>query len=336
MKKVDMSKIAKTAGVVLIGIFALLLGVNLVQALFRVGSVSHESGMTAPAMPLVDSAQYYGETTKGYSMSGASAPSLSLRNVSPLASSGNTAEQFEVTDYTAHIETGALADTCAAVLGLKGLNYVVFENSNKYDRGCSYAFKAEKDHVEEILAAIEELNPKTVSENSYTIKRQIDDFTSEEEILKNKLESIDQTLKNATGAYDEVTRLATRSQDVATLAKIIDSKIQIIERLTEERLAVGNQLDQLSRSKADQLDRLDYTYFSVDVSENRYIDTASLKDSWKAAVRQFVQTVNKIVQDSTISLVVFLLFLVQVAIYLFVALLAAKYGWNWIKKICCQ
>ena len=89
----------------------------------------------------------------------------------------------------------------------------------------------------------------------------------------------------------------------------------------------------MARVKSEQLDRLEYTYFSVNVSENKYIDTQDLKDSWKATLRQFVQTLNRIAQDITVNLVVFLFFVLQVAIYLAVVLLVAKYGWKWARKI---
>ena len=334
----DFTKALKTAGIALLAIVLLSIVIGIGQTFLgrRMGGYSM-GGMVAPSAPVYDSTEYYGEATKGYAIDGASAPSLSYRNILPIPSpsgtTGNTAEEFEVTDYTAHIETRHLDETCGAIAGLKAQSYVIFENANTYDRGCSYTFKVERAHVEEIVSKIEALDPKTLSENTYTIKRQIDDFTSQEEIWKNKLTSIDQTLRNAGAAYDELTRLATRVQDVETLAKVIDSKIQVVERLTLERIAVSEQLDRLSRAKADQLDRLEYTYFNVSVSENRYVDGEQLADSWNAAIREFVQTLNEILQNSTINLALFLVFLAQVALYAVVLLLIAKYGWTWVKKI---
>lgn len=335
MKNVDVAKAVKVAGFGIAGIVVLAVIVSIGQNLF-----GRSNGfMSMPQMSVAPSADYYdyGKEYSSNSSMGMGGATLSARNVMPVpqvpGTTGNTAEEFEVTDYNAQIETRDLEETCGAITDLKALSYVIFENSNSYDRGCGYTFKVEKARVGEILAKIEALDPKTLSENTYTIKRQVDDFTSQEEILKNKLESIDQTLAGATTAYDEITRLASRTQDVATLAKIIDSKIQVIERLTQERIAVSEQLDRLARAKSEQLDRLEYTYFSVNVSENKYIDTQDLKDSWKATLRQFVQTLNRIAQDITVNLVVFLFFVLQVAIYLAVVLLVAKYGWKWARKI---
>ncbi len=321
-----------------LGVFVILSFLSVVPSPYRGVSVREQAGFGGGVV--APSAPDYGYASKGYTVdseTSLSMPNLSVRNVLPVPMPGGTtgsdAEEYEVTDYNAYIETRRLEDTCQEIVGLKALDYVIFENSQESERNCSYTFKVEHLFVEDVLAFIEDLNPRDLSENSYTIKRQIDDYTNEEEILKNKLDSIEATLKSATAAYDEITRLATRTQDVATLAKIIDSKIQIIERLTQERINTAERLDRISRSKADQLDRLDYTYFTVNVSENTFIDGEYLKDSWKAAVRDFIRTVNQIFQDVTINLLAFLLFVIQAAIYIFIVLMVAKYGFKYAKDL---
>ena len=264
-------------------------------------------------------------------------PSLSIRNFLPIppqgGTTGNNAEEFEVTDYNASIETRTVDDTCGEVSSWKAKSYVIFENSNEYDRGCGYTFKVERAHVAEILNALKALNPKELSENTYTIKQQVEDFTSEIEILQKKLTSIDETLKNAVAAYNSVTALATKVQDVESLAKIIDSKIQLINRLTQERLQVNQELDRLTRAKNQQLDRIEYTYFRVNVYENKYVDFKDLKDSWKNAVKNFIQDINLILQGLTINLLAFVLFVLQYVVYLLIVLLVVKYGWKLAKYI---
>src|SRR3989339_721006 len=160
-------------------------------------------------------------------------------------------------------------------LNLKPREDVIFENASEYEKNCNYSFKVKRDSVKEILSIIESLDPKELNENTYTIKRLIEDYT----------------------------------RDVENLAKIIDSKIRIIERLTQERININSQLERLNRSKAEQLDRLEYTYFRVYVFENKFIDREDLKDSWKTAIKSFVRDINKIAQDITINLAA-LLFLI--------------------------
>ncbi len=266
-------------------------------------------------------------------------PELSTRNiiapVPPMSGgvAGNQAEAFEVKEYSGMIEARDVKAVCATIVSWKAKSYVIFENANESDHSCNYTFKVERARVDEVFAQVKALNPKELSENIHTIKRQIDDFTSEVEILEKKKASIEKTLDDAVKAYDEITGLATRTQDAASLARIIESKIQIIERLTQERINVNEQLDRLTRSKADQLDRLEYTYFNLNVYENKFVDGEGLKDSWKSAVREFVRDLNGIAQDLTVGLVAVFFFAIQWIIYFFIVLVIVKYVWKFAKAI---
>ncbi len=246
---------------------------------------------------------------------------------------GDTAEAFEVTDYSAAIESSNSDETCTAVLALKSKSYVIFEHSNSYDKGCTHTFKVRKANVDEVLAALKALDPKDLSENTRTIKAQVDDYTSEIEILESKLKTIDATLKSAVSAYDDITAVATKNQDAASLATIIGSKLSIIERLTQEKINVSMQLDRYARAKAQEVDKLEYTYFNVSVYENKYVDGRSIGESWKAAVRQFVYDVNRIVQDLTIGVIGFILVITQILLYVFIVVFVAKFAWKGVKGI---
>jgi len=315
----------------------LLLLVVVISLLFAllgpvVKSVVRNTGVSVVPQSSPDYEEaYYGSDGYGYATE--DSRTLSLNNIGiPVpprgGSVGNDAEEFEVTEHSATIETRDKEKTCAEITELKPLPHVVFQSSNEYERGCNYVFKVEHKNVEEVLLFLENLNPREISENTYTIKRQIDDYTSEEEILENKLDSIDETLRNAIRAYDDITNLATRTQNADALAKIIDSKIGIIERLTQERINVTAQLDRLTRAKEEQLDRLVYTYFYVNVYENKYVDGRDIKDSWKQAIREFVRDINKVAQDITINLGAFLFVVLQYLLYLFILLIIAKYLWK--------
>lgn len=279
---------------------------------------------------MAEDAMYYN------SKMGSGVASLSVQNIMPVpypqGTTGDTAEQFEVTDYSATIEARNKEDVCGQVSSLKNLSYVIFENAQESDRNCNYTFKVEKSHVVEILAKIKGLDPKDVYENTRTIKRQLDDFTSQAEILEKKLSSIDDTLKNAVAAYDQISALAARTQDVASLAKIIDSKLQVIERLTQEKINVSQQLDYLAKAKADEMDKLAYTYFNINIYENKYFDEENLKDSWVAAVQNFVYSFNSAVQNATINLLATLLKLLPYLVYAGIIFVLAKYGWKSLKN----
>lgn len=340
--------VLKIAGAVVAGIIVLAFAAALFSATF--GGLSHSIGM--PSMPAGITAPGYGGMggdTAGYDTSSSydgvygekagdsMMAQLSSRNampgIPPQSPAGPDAEAFEVTQYSASIESGDVEDTCGTVAGLKSRTDVIFENSNTYDRGCSFTFKVEKAKVAEILAFIEKLDPKDLSDNTYTIKRQVDDYTSEVEVLQNKRASIEATLKSAISAYDGITALATRTENAEALARIIDSRIGIIERLTQEKININTQLDRLSRAKSDALDRLDYTYFSVSVFENRFIDMEQLKDSWKQSIKDFVFRFNAALQGLTVGIVLLLVMIIQWALYALIVLVVVKYGWKVGKSI---
>jgi len=334
-KKFDfkLGSLLKTAGIVLLIVVVLALAIRLIGASINSAFNNKTSGV-AYQNSSFSAEKGYGEGGVSYDQS---AVGLSIRNVAPSPSEpptpGNDAEDFEVTEYNATIETSRLDDTCAEITGLKAKDYVVFESATKYDTGCNYAFKVKNDQVEEILDIVKSFNVKKLSESVFTIKKLINDFTSEKEILENKKKSIDDTLKNAIEAYDKITVLASQSRDVESLAKIIDSKITIVERLTQERINVNSQLEILERSKAEQLDRLEYTYFNLNVFENKLIDGESIWDSWKNAVKELITDVNKTIQGITINLAGFIFLALQYVIYLLILLIAAKYGWQLVKYI---
>ena len=349
--KITGANILKLAGIVLGAIIVLTLASTLFR--FPSGMMGRGQGfdMTAPSFfgesydvaPMYDKGmvQSAGMPATDSDYGGVN---LSIRNLLPTppflppyprqgSPIGNNAEDFEVTDYNATIETRHLEKTCAIFTELRERTYVIFENATESDHTCNFTFKVEHASVPEVLTAIEELDPRDLSKNSYTIKRQIDDFTSEAEILQKKRTSIDETLRSALAAYEEITRLASRTANAEALAKIIDSKIGVIERLTRERISIEEQLDRLARAKEEQLDRLTYTYFNVNVYENELIDGERIADSWKAAFRELVESINLAVQFVSVKLLAFLLWLLPIALYLFVILLLAKYGWRIAKGI---
>lgn len=272
-------------------------------------------------------------------------PTLSMRNalsavpsVSPMmpqpGSTGDGAEDYEVTDYSVSIETRDRDDTCAGIAKLKEYSYVIFENANEYDRGCNYSFKVERDRAGEILAHIEEnFDPREISENTYTIQEQVKDFTSQEDILKKKLATIESTLDSAIVAYDEITELASRTNDAESLARVITSKINTIERLTQERINVSAQLEELGRAKERALDGLTYTRFSVGVYERKYVDFQDLKDSWKRAIAATVNDVNEAIQATTLGLIAFLFLIGQWLLYIIILAFVGKYVWKFAKNL---
>jgi len=327
------TNVLKLAGLAIVVIAVIALGIKLISYSVTplVSSLSGNKTSVSQVMPI---------SGNSAGMAYDSNVGLSARNIAPEimppvsnSTTGSDAENYEIKNYNANIETRNLVDTCNSISELKAREDVIFENASKYEKSCSYTFKVKTDKVTEILDIIKTLNPKELNENIFTIKNVINDYTSEVEILEKKLTSIESTLTNAVKSYDDITAIATKTQDANALAKIIDSKIQIIEKLTQQKINITTNLDSLNRSKADQLDRLEYTYFNVYIIENKFVDGQNLKDSWKLAIKSFVTDTNKLVQDVSINLVLWVLIVFQYILYFFIILFVAKYAWKFTKFV---
>ncbi len=270
----------------------------------------------------------YGKGTR-LSMSNAAS---SMPRPMPYGSIGEDGEDFEVTQYYASFETHKKERVCDALVALKVRPEVIFESSNLHDAGCDFTFKVARPAVAEVLETLKGWRPREINENTHTIQKEVNDFTSEQEILEKKLIAIDETLESSLAAYEDITALATKTENADALTRIIDSRVGIIERLTQERISISAQLDRLSRAKASELDKLIYTYFSVTVYENRFLDPEHIKDSWKEALRLFVFNVNATIQDLTIGLLSSLFVLLQYLVYIAILLVVAKFGWRYAKQ----
>lgn len=339
-KKLKLFGGLKIVGIVFGGLIVLAVIITVVGMVssFRPRGAMVGSDFNSPGMYKM--ADVAGEASSYGNSIAPSSLSLSLRNIvgkeAPPAynqTAGNDAEDYEVTNYSASIRTRDLNNVCAQIAGLKSLDYVIFESANLYNQGCNYVFKVKIDRKEEILAVIKSLKPRDLTESSYTIKRQVDDFTSEIDILTKKRASIDETLGKAILSYDEVTNLAVQTKDVESLTKIIDNKLQLINRLATERISVNSELERLNRQKTDQLDRLAYNYFQITVVESKFIDGQAIKDSWRNAVKDFINNINKMAQNVTINLLSVVVVFVQIVFYFFILLLAVKYGWKLTKYL---
>lgn len=324
LKKFDMKMGLKIAGAVILGLLVLGLVLSL-------GSFAFRTAFNISSSSNGFSSDYY--TTKEMS-----APmALSMRNIVPDWNDGyipgDDAEDFEVTEYSAYIKTGNLDKVCGEVKDLKARNYVIFESSNENDNNCNYRFKVKKENEDEILQIVRDLKPEDLNINTESIKRQISDFTSEEEILTKKLDQIEVILQEAQEAYAEVAELATKSRDAETLASTISSKLALIEKLTTERLNTKSNLDRLSQAKAIQLDKLEYTSFNLSISRNLIVDFKAIKESWERELKSFVNEFNAMLQGISVGLLAYATRLLQVAIYLIAALFIGKYGWRFTKFV---
>ncbi len=332
----SLGKIAKGFGVVVLGLIVLYVAFGVVGSILPSSSSSRQyaaTGFGNDSLSLGGGSFFESAGIMDKSLSNFSLSSRNVIGNNADFSPGSDNEDFEVTEYRATIETIKLERACDTIMSLKEKKYVIFESSNKGNNNCNFKFKVEKDSAEEILAVIESLNPRELNERIETIKKQIDDFTNTEEILKRKLKTIEDTLSSAVSSYNEISRVATQARDANSLASIIESKIKIIERLSQEKINISVQLENIGRMKAEKIDKLEYTYFNINIYENKYVDLNALKDSWKRSIKSFVVDMNGIFQDLSIGLVTLVAYTFQYLLYLLMIVLTGKYVWKLFKRI---
>ena len=328
----NLSKILKGIGIIFLGIILLFFISRLLNGF---SPVNYRTRMQAKVGRFSNEIEPDGVVSlsesfsKGASRMNVSAPVFRDNDFSL----GDDAENYETSSYRVKIETRNLKNDCDSIFSLKAKDYIIFENSNEGKRFCNFRFKVKKDNVSEVLALLKSLKPKELNENIETIKKQIENFISEEDILKKKLQVIDNTLSNAISSYDELSRLATKMKDANSLASVIEGKIRIIERLSQEKINISARLERIGKSKAESLDRLEYVYFNVDVYENKYIDLDNIKESWKNSIKSFVQDINKILQNLSLGLIMLLIYILEYSLALILIIFVAKYIWKLLKKI---
>ena len=248
----------------------------------------------------------------------------------PGYASGNS-EAFEITAYSASIDSNDIKSDCEVILALKAKDEIIFEQNNVGDNNCYFSFKVKKESVGEVLETLKSLDPTHLEESVFTIKRTVDDYTSEIDILKKQLASLDATYTETIASYTNLADMATRDGDVENLTTIIREKLNMSQSLTQSRLQIASELERYERSKADALDRLVYTQFTISITKRVFIDGEAIKDSWQYSIESMVREVNRLLQDVTVGLITFILEVLKFILYALIILLVARFGWTYVR-----
>lgn len=333
------AKVLKWILLGLVGLVVVIIAVSLISVALRSAFYA-----TSSVSNLAYEEEYYGygdgfdaqkaKVARGgfVSSDSAVAPYPISPPIIPGVSTGVDAEGFEVTDYHVSYQTGKLEETCASIESLKPRADVIFEHAHQGDNNCSYSFKVSNESADEIVTILQGLHPKTFNENTSTIKPVIENISNQQDILRQKLSSLEAALTEAQVAYDEVKELAAQAEDIETLAQVINNKVSLIERLSQQRISINQQIAHLQRTELEQRDRLQFTFFSVSVQEWLIIDGTRIKESWQREFRSLIQEFNDTLQGLTVKLAQFILQVALVLIYFalgaLLLLLVAKYGWR--------
>ncbi len=235
------------------------------------------------------------------------------------------AELYEMTSYTANIESRKVEEDCKTIQSLKADDAIIFISANTGKTSCSFNFKTDKASTQKALNAIKSLDPKQLNESISTIEDTLISYDRQREILENKLKSIDSILSEAIVAYQQVSKLAVETGSVTNLRQAINDKIDIVERLTQNKLAIEQQLAAINYGSSSDKSETNYAQFSVSIYENKFIDKDELVSSWKSETKRLLREINDSLQSITLGLLKVLLIVFTYILYLLIAVVIIKY-----------
>ncbi|MFH0776011.1 MAG: hypothetical protein V1936_00150 [Patescibacteria group bacterium] len=322
----------KIFGLLILGVIALGLIAGIVSFAFKtvvspfLGNYSRGGYGAVPEMAM-DSA--------GYSKMAVS----SSRNIIPPipGPSGEvidaTAEDYEVKNYYANYQPSDKTEICATILNLKSDPEIIFSNSSESDSSCNFTFEVPNERADEVLKILKSLDPEDINQNIYTIQRSVEGTSDQLKVLQNKLEQTEATLTDAQKAYEDLMRLATNSRDVENLTSLIKLKIDSIEQLAQTKISITQEIEQVQRNREDLLRQIKNTTFNVSVYEQKFVDWKQISESWKNALRDFVNNLTDLTQFVSVRLVSFVLYSAAALLYLAVAFGFLKVLWLLGKKV---
>lgn len=256
--------------------------------------------MDAPTAPAAAPASYGSATDMAM-------PEYGYNSYMPYDGGGAQAEMYEHTSYSAFFDTHLFDQTCAAIAGLKPLDYVVFTYASESTSWCSYEFKVETEHASTVADAIRALQPDDFSVNTSTAAGTIDTQQALQEYLTRRIAAIKETRDAAEDAYASLLDKAVGKGSVGELTNVINSKLATIERLNREIQTLQEQQTNLEKNQSDTLENTQYETFSVQVQKRMYVDWTALGNQWKDIVRDFVERVNGTLLTLTFGLIAFAL-----------------------------
>jgi len=287
-----------------------------------------EQGESFKSMSMTDSVSRSPQYEMSYDVGGAS-------NTSRPAPSGGTGSYdevaYEARQYTIAYKTGDFEEVTAAIEAYKPNLAVVFEQATHNDTYAQYRFKVAREHVDTVLATLEELGPTGLTEQTEVVKKQLMRYAGELEILEQQEALLLSTLTDVNAAYNELVTLSKDTGDVETLATVINDKLKYVQDLSQRRIQVAAQIERIAQRKAELMDRIEYVYFTVTVMKYQFIDGDDLKDDWVAGVRGVVYDMSTTLQWLTFGLMQLFLLLLVLAVYGAVLLFIGKHGWRLVR-----
>ena len=242
--------------------------------------------------------------------------------------SGNDLEDFEIKRNNTTIKEANIESTCKDFMNLKSKKEIIFERSSQNTNNCSFSFKTPKEKETEITDMIKNYNIENSNTSIQTIKASSDNKRNELDELNKKIDSDAKLSQKTVNNYDEILEMAKKEMNIETIAKVTQDKLNFITKMHKEKMNLIRNIDRLTRQKNDQSDNLRYSYFSIYVYKDKIIDLDLIKSEWRNEIKTFINDINQFLQDISLNFMIFLLKLIQVALYAFSSVFALKISWK--------
>lgn len=258
----------------------------------------------------------------------------------PTFGGGDNPEDYEHRSHSASFKTRHFERVCTTVSALKEYDYVLFDSTNMSDNWCSYSFRVEVAHEDEVRATLEDLQPRDMNVSSYSVEQSVEGNEQEIAMLKERLASQRATLAQAESSFNSLIATATRAGDTSTLSEVINNKINTIDKLTQQILTYQERLTRLEKNQDATTRQITYAQFDVSVERVQFFDGEALAEAWKNKLRELAGSINAVFIALTLGLLTFVLGAVLRVVYASIVILgvvivarilwkAARRIWQW-------
>ena len=243
-------------------------------------------------------------------------------------------ELYETTDYSVTGRLRNLDVVCENLIGLKTEEGVHFKSFRENSNQCSASFFVDDEQrAAEISKEFSGIKGIEVTRFTQSVTRARSNLKSRSVILQAQFDSVTKTLAEAELQYADIAEVARSNNDAAALTEVIRDKLTIIEDLTQRSIQLSNQLQQIEKQAADLDERVGVTAFTVQLSRSFIIDNNRTAREWEGAWKLLREQFTAVLIGLTAYFGVFLLRLVQFALYGVILLVVARLFWKLKDKI---
>lgn len=242
-------------------------------------------------------------------------------------------EQYETTDYRASARTRDFDEACTLLRNLKTDDDIDFKNLSVNTNYCTATFFTKPEKVSVVLDQLQEISGVEISQTTESVTRRREQLQTESDVLRQQLASVERTLADAERQYTEITEVARASNDAAALTRAIRDKLSTIETLDQKRINLLSRLRSMSQQAADLDERIGVVAFTATFYRSFPVDADKKSRQWETAWKELSDAFTVFLIGFSAYLGIFILKIVQYAVYALVLLLLVRFGSKFVRRI---